>query len=53
MAKKKKKHEEVPELSFAQIEECLRRGAKNANELNKTLRHVFTLTPTQLHTRLD
>lgn len=54
MAKKKKKRtEEVPELTFDQIEECLKRGAKSANELDKTLKRVFTLTPAQWNMRLD
>jgi hypothetical protein len=47
-----KKNKKVPELTFADIEKCLRQGAKSANELDKTLKRVFMLTPTQLSARL-
>lgn len=58
MAKKKKKRakqkkDSAPELTFADIEAALKRGAKSAAELDKTLKRVFTLTPEQWNMRLD
>lgn len=55
MAKKNKKQkpDPVPALTTERIMELLARGAKSANELDKTLKRVFTLTPRQRHMRLD
>lgn len=38
---------------WPEIEALLKRGAKGAEELDKTLKRVFTLTPAQLAQRLD
>lgn len=38
----------VKELTWEEIEALLKKGAKDAQELDKTLRKVFQLTPEQL-----
>lgn len=52
MARRKKTKKPKPP-SFEEIEALLRQSAKGVEELDKTLKRVFTLTPQQLHTRLD
>jgi len=51
--KRKRKPTSVPEVTWPEIEAALKRGAKSAEELDKTLKRVFTLTPRQLHMQLD
>jgi hypothetical protein len=50
---KKKKLPRVPRLTQKKLMDLVRQGARNAEELDKTLRRIFTLTPAQLQMRLD
>lgn len=50
-AQGKKKRPKTP--TTEELMELLRRGARSANELDRTLKRVFTLTPAQLHMRFD
>ena len=50
--KKPKEKKEVRPTS-EELMEIMRRSAKDVEELDRRLKNVFTLTPAQLHMRLD
>lgn len=53
MAKRKKKSKQPKAPTWKELEAILKRSAKGAEELDRTLKRIFRLTPSQLRQPLD